>query len=427
VVTFVSIFLWLVTGVHPVEVAVEASVVSVEIILDGKTVGVITGPAWTIECDFGPVLRPHELVAVARNEAGLELGRTRQVVNLPRPKAEVEIVLEESSSGRPEAVRVVTQNALWLEPEIVEVTFDQQLLTGDGDRFSLPEYDPDETHLLSAEARFPGGVTARDDISFSERLGGRVTTELTAVPIVVEGKRRPQPADFEGSLRARGQVLTVAAVERPGARVYLVRDVRAWPTVQSIGIEMAELSRRKRNTSLEFATELSSEMDRFFLVVPNAIRRGDLEIFPVVGPYHLRNFNLPWLASHLYSRDAAVAGQKLAAAVAVAGVRAARDGSPRTVVLMLSENVVDASVDRATDVREYLRALNVPLVVWTTGDDFGAGWGPSIDVASRRRLKRAGENLLKSLYRQWIVWVEGRHLPNEIELDENVKGFRLAN
>ena len=45
----------------------------------------------------------------------------------------------------------------------------------------------------------------------------------------------------------------------------------------------------------------------------------------------------------------------------------------------------------------------------------GAG---SIDKASRR--------LLKSLDRQWIVWVEGRQLPYEIEIADNELGIRLA-
>jgi hypothetical protein len=432
-VTFVSLFLWLIAGIHPVEVAVEGPVASVEILLDGEKVGVAMPPDWRLDCDFGAALRPHELVAVALDETGAELNRARQVVNLPRPKAEVEIVLEESSSGRPEAVQVVTQNALWLEPEIVEVTFDQQLLTGDGGRFSLPEYDPDETHLLSVEARFPDGVTARDDISFSGRYGGRVATELTAVPIVVEGKRRPKPAELEGSLRARGQALRVAAVERPGARVYLVRDYGAWPTMQAINFEMIRRSpwlegaALKRGTRLESAEELSPEIDRFHLVVPNAIRRRKLEVFPVVGPYHLRPIDLSWLASHVYSQDAAVEGQKVAAAVAVAGVRAARDGGPRTVILMLSENVADASVDRAGDVREYLRALRVPLVVWSTaGGGTAGGWGEAAEVSDETSLNKASKRVLKELKRQWIVWVEGRYLPGEIELDQNAQDIRLA-
>ena len=339
----------------------------------------------------------------------------------------MEIVLEGSSSGRPEAVRILTQHYLWFEPEIVEVTFGQKLLTGDGGRFSLPEYDPDETHLLSVETRFPDGVTARDDISFSGRYGGRVATELIAVPIVVEGKRQLKPAELEGSLRARGQALTIAAVERPGADVYLVRDSGAWPTLRSIGIEIADLSRWKGRTGLESAMELSPKGDLLHFVVPNAVRRHGLEIFPVLVPYHLRRYNLPWIVSHLESPYEPVEDQKLASAVAVAGVRAARDGNPRTVILVLSENVADASVDRARDVRGYLRSLRVPLVVWSTaGDQAAGGWGEAAEISDQDSLKKASKRLVKELKRQWIVWVEGRHLPSDIKLDKNALGFRLA-
>ena len=59
-VTFLSLFLWLMTDVHPVKVAVDPAVASVEIILDGKTIGVATEPEWEVECDFGGRLRPHE-------------------------------------------------------------------------------------------------------------------------------------------------------------------------------------------------------------------------------------------------------------------------------------------------------------------------------------------------------------------------------
>ena len=64
-VTFLSLFLWLMTDVHPVKVAVDPGVASVEIFLDGEGIGVATAPKWEIKCDFGDRLRPHELVAVA--------------------------------------------------------------------------------------------------------------------------------------------------------------------------------------------------------------------------------------------------------------------------------------------------------------------------------------------------------------------------
>ena len=51
---FATLFLSLVTGIHPVEVVVTDPVVSVEIVLDGQTVGVIEGEPWRINCNFGP-------------------------------------------------------------------------------------------------------------------------------------------------------------------------------------------------------------------------------------------------------------------------------------------------------------------------------------------------------------------------------------
>ena len=65
-VTFVSLFLWLMTDVHPVQVAVDPTVVSVEIVLDGAIIGVARAPRWRVDCDFGEQIRPHELVTVGR-------------------------------------------------------------------------------------------------------------------------------------------------------------------------------------------------------------------------------------------------------------------------------------------------------------------------------------------------------------------------
>ena len=74
-VTFVSLFLWLVTGVQTVEVATEAPVARVEFRLDGEHVGEVTDNRRKIQIDFGPTLEPHELVAVAYDASGAEVGR----------------------------------------------------------------------------------------------------------------------------------------------------------------------------------------------------------------------------------------------------------------------------------------------------------------------------------------------------------------
>jgi len=133
-VTFISLFLWLMTDVHQVEVSVDPLVASVEIVLDGRSIGVATAPRWSVRCDFGEKPRPHELVAVAFGEDGVELGRARQLVNLPRPDAEVEIVLEGANPETPEQLRVITESSERLDPLAVFVNFDGRALLSSGGR-----------------------------------------------------------------------------------------------------------------------------------------------------------------------------------------------------------------------------------------------------------------------------------------------------
>jgi hypothetical protein len=437
-VTFLSIFLWLMTGVHPVKVAVDPGVASVEIFLDGESVGVATEPRWEVKCDFGQRLLPHELLAVARDDKGQELGRAVQLVNLPRDDAEVEIVFEGESPEGPTMLRVVTESAERVEPLAVFVTFDGLLLREDSNgRFQLPTYDPRRTHIVSAEGFFPEGVTARRDIMFGGVYGGIVATELTAVPVILEKNRKLEVEEFQGLLLARGMAVSVAAVDRPGARVYMVRDHGAWLSLRSAGrvidrrdqelqkVWTGELSRVLRESRV--SEEIPPQKDRFYLVIPNPSNSRGLALFPVLQPFGIKRWGMPWLTTHIVSKRAAVPGQRLAEAVALAGLRAAADGCPRTVVLVIDEDVVDNSGYRPPAVREYLQALRVPLVVWSTNRERPPGpWGEAESITGLSSIEKASRHLLRDLGRQWIVWVEGNHLPHKIELAENEKGIRLA-
>ena len=437
-VTFLSLFLWLMTDVHPVKVAVDPGVASVEIFLDGVVIGVATDPKWEVECDFGQQLRPHELVAVARDETGQEVGRASQLVNLPRAEAEVEVIFEGEAPDAPTVLRVITESAERLEPLATFVNFDGLMLREEGKgRFPLPTYDPGQIHIVSAEGHFPDGISARRDIIFGGAWGGRVVTELTAVPVILAGNRGLAVEEFQGLLHTRGFAVKVAAVERLGARVYMVRDHGVWPSLRSAGgvidrrdrevrgATMGQLSRVLQNARV--SGEIPPQRDRFYLVVPNPTSSRGLALFPVLQPFDLKRFGMPWLTTHVISARAAVPGQRLAEAVALAGLRAAADGCPRTVVLVIGDDVVDHSGYRPQAVREYLRALRVPLVVWSTqrhgsSDD----WGEAEVANGLSSIEKASRRLLKNLGRQWIVWVEGRHLPHEIELVDNQKGIRLA-
>jgi hypothetical protein len=437
-VTFVSLFLWLMTQAHPVEVAVDPGVASVEIFLDGESIGVATAPGWRVQCDFGERVRPHELVAVAHDQEGLELGRAYQLVNLPRPDAEVEIVLEDGVAGAQSTLRVVAENRERLEPLAVFVTVDGvPLRRGGAGRFVLPDHDSGQVQIVGAEVHFPDGVTARADVTIGGTYGSRVTTELTAVPIVTDRRWRPKVADLQGLVRVRGEAVPVAAIEQPGARIYVVRDHETWPALRRTGYAWdrrrfgvrGRFWRRLGETGAhpETSVEIPADKDRFYLVVPNPTHSRGLALFPIIEPFEVKRFGMPWLSTHVLSPEASVTGQRLGEAVAVAGVQAVGGGCPRAVVLMLSEGAVDSGRFQPEAVREYLHALRVPLVVWSTdGGHVVTDWGPVEDVSSEGPLNKASRHLLKELGRQWIVWVEGRHLPSEIELDDRARGFRLA-
>jgi len=440
-VTFISLFLWLVVDTLPVEVAVDPGVASVEIFLDQRSIGVIEGPPWQLKCDFGSTLRPHELVAVARGEDGVELGRAEQLVNLPRSNAEAQIVFEGGETGHPTAIRVVAENGERLKPLAVFATFDgRSLVRGPANRFVLPDHDPLQIHIVSVEAHFPDGVTARQDVTFGGTYGSRVATELTAVPVVTDEAELPPVEALQGLFRVHGKPVTVAAVEQPGVRLYVVRDQGAWPYLRRIGQHADQRARRishdtmqqfrdsRRDSTSDFAdSELPADKSSFHLVLANPTYSRGLMLFPVGQPLDIKRWGLPWLVTHVMNDEESISGQRLAEAVAVAGVRAAGDGRPRAVVLVLSDRPSDEGIYDAAAVRDYLRALHVPLAVWSVerGAEDGA-WGPVADISDLGKLTRVSRRMMKGVERQWVVWIEGRLLPSAIELAPNSIGLELA-
>ena len=324
---------------------------------------------------------------------------------------------------------MITESAERLQPLADFVTFDGVMLREDGDgRFLLPPYDQRQVHIVSAEGRFPEGVTARSDLTFGGLYGGRVATELTAVPVVVDEKRKLAAAELQGLFKARGENLRVAAVEQEGAEVYMVRDHGAWPILRKIGRVIDRRNRLMRPIRKVWTTDdIPPNRDRFYLVVPNPEPSRGLWLFPILQPFDIEQWGLPWLATHIISQQAAMPGQSLAEAVAVAGLRAAASGFPRVVVLVIGDEAPDYSSYRPRAVREYLRTLRVPLVVWSVEENPSANpWGLAGPTTGLGSIHRTSRRLLKSLEKQWIVWVEGRHLPYEIELAENELGIRLA-
>lgn len=438
-IAFVTLFLGLTLGAYPVEVSVEGPVAAVELLLDGASVGRIAGPPWTGQIDFGSALQPHELVARALDSQGQEISRTRQWVNLPRPEAEVEIVLEAARGGRPDAARLNWQSRTGAEPLSVRLTFDDQALTvGASGRAALPEYNPAAVHVLSAEVRFPASVVARKDAVFGGQYGSQISSELTAIPVQVSRGRLPQPEAMRDWFLANGQPLTLAAVDQDPGEVIVIRDLGASKALEDLGEVRPRRTQgpdgvvRTEREYLRFEMGLRKEDEiRFLWPVPRTFSGAGLpaELFDQSRAFTLQDGGLHWLLTRVFATEMP-GKQRLADAVAVAGLQAMAGNRPRAVVLVLSGSPEDSSRYDPATVRRYLASIRVPLFVWAV--EKGAAespaltaWGKVEDASNLNRFRSAVARLRDTLEAQRVVWVEGTHLPQAISLAPTAVGINL--
>jgi hypothetical protein len=433
-IAFLTLFLGLTLGPQPIELTVIGPVASVELLLDGAPAGRLTGPPWRGEINFGSSLVPHELVARGLDEQGIEVTRAQQWINLPRPPAEVEILLENEAAGRPAAARLTWQSLTGESPSAIAVTFDDKPLTlASGGRVQLPAWDPEASHVLTAELRFSGAVTARQDVVFGGRWGEQVATELTAVPVRLRpGQALPAPERMQGWFRAGGRSLNVAAVDEGPAELLVVRDLaiqnaldkllaggsRARPTLNMRGAEFDQRSPDYRRFSMTLPKQ---DTVRLIWPVAKAIAGASLpvELFDTSRDLDAREGGLLWFLARSIPGVGDPSRQRLADAVAVAGLQALYANRRRAVLLVLSEQPVDTSRSDPALVRRYLEAIRVPLVVWTLGDPASpaaTAWGVAEKISAVGRMQKAFSRLEQELAGQRIVWVDGRLLPQAIEL-----------
>jgi hypothetical protein len=436
-IAFVTLFLGLISGVYPIEVKVGGPVAAVELMLDGAPAGRIAGPPWVARVDLGADLRPRRLTARGLDAEGNEIARVTQWVNLPRPPAEVEIVLEKREDGVPRAALLTWQSVNGVKPVSIGVSLDGQPLVVDGQgRAALPARDLTVTHVLSAELWFPPGLLARKDVVYGGEYGSEVSAELTAVPVHLHrGAFLPPSEGLQGWFAAGGQPLPVAAVEDGPGKVVFVRV----PGGTEIQDKLVPVRRRSAAPSLRneprFGGEdrlrsLRHEMRlgkedrvRFLSLSSSAYRdsRVPAELFDMSRELPYEDGGLFWhLTNSRVLADAEGRERRIADAVAVAGLQAAAENYRRAVVLVLGREEEDASrYDPAT----------VPLFVWSLyGPNTPAAkrWGGAEDVSTVFKLSAAVARLRGGLESQRIVWLEGRHLPQAIALSTNARGVDLV-
>jgi hypothetical protein len=411
-IAFLTLFLGLTLGSQPVELNVTGPVAAVELLLDGAPVARFDGPPWKGQIDFGQALLPHELVARALDETGTEISRVRQWVNLPRPHAEMEILFEHGEGGRRVAGRLIWRSLTGESPSALAVTFDGKPLIPDAEgRFVLPPHGLETAHVLSVEARFSGSLVARKDVAFGGELGDEVSTELTAVPVRLRpGEKLPPPERMRGWFLSGGKPLPVAAVEEGPAELFVVRDFAA----------VDALPRLDSGGGSRFFLRLGEEdIVRFVLPVARVVSGSGLpsELFDMSRDLGAKDGGLLWFLNRFLPQVDDPGKQRLADAVAVGGLQALYGNRRRAVLLVLADRPTDLSRSNPALVRRYLESIRVPLFVWTLGDPASAGaWGEGVKVSSTAKMRKAFARLEKELATQRIIWLDGRHLPQSIEL-----------
>jgi hypothetical protein len=188
--------------------------------------------------DFGAPA-PHELVAVARDAGGAEIGRAVQRINIPRSLAEATLTLLPGTGGRGRTARLAWASAQSEKPERIELTMDGQLLEpGDLEKIVLPDFRPADVHVLRAILDFKGGEKATTELLVGgvkrgtpngpEAMRGETQAELTAIPVVFKG-RPPKESEMDGWFLADGQPVHVEAVEESAGDIVVVMDEKVGP------------------------------------------------------------------------------------------------------------------------------------------------------------------------------------------------------
>lgn len=419
---FASLFLGLVFGTNTVEVAVDETVARVEIFLDDARIGSLEAPPWSLEADFGDQLAPRRLEAVAFDAAGKERARAVQWLNLPQPRAAISVVLEPKEGGGRWA-RVTWESAAGAEPKEVEASLDSvPLEVGDPRRIALPAVDEESLHLLQIEMRFDDRVRSRADVTFGGAYVDQVSTEITALPIIATGKspRAPRLDEVQSWFTKNGERLDVIAVERGAAEIIFVMG-RPFPHF------LDPFGRGKVPKSLELPKGI---LARFVSPIPTTSEgvANTFNLFPVSPPYDRSVADLYHMLTGI-SRSAEPGPPRPAAATAVAGLAAFESRRRRTVVLIPPARPGGEADLSPHHARGYLERLRVPFEVWDPEDDpkIDHGiWGPVRAVDGLDALAKAFEQTVEKLDRQWIVWLDGRHLPQAVELTAAAAGFEIA-
>ncbi len=431
-ISFVTLFLGLIFGPQPIELAVGEEVASVEIVIDGTVVARLDGAPWVVEHDFGRAVVPHHLVAIGLDQEGREVGRASQHLNLPRRPVEVTIVVRGDPEGKSSIADISWESRSGAKPLAVQAELDgASVAVEELSEILLPPHDPLELHFLQVAVEFDDGTRTTSELAFGGAHLDTVSSQLTAIPVELHGRGKlPKPEKLTGWFAAGAASPRVLSTETGSAEILVVRsrlsvgDLR-WAQKQEMSKALPDAHWRRSRL-------FGSHDWRLRMIWPIArSETGNLtpfDLFPYSEPGPDETGSLVRWITETDPPKELRGHQRIADAVAVAGVTAAGTNRRRAVVVILGQHEADASAVEPEIASGYLRALRVPLFVWTTRpeSESGRGWGTAQDVSTAAGLKQAVEGVLAALERQRVVWLAGDYRPQEVELTRQADGVRLT-
>jgi hypothetical protein len=396
-IAFLTLFLGLVSGPQPIDLHVDEAIKSVRILVDGREVKTLSQPPWHAVLDFGKDIVPRELVAVGYDSDGSEVGRAVQILNVPRPTADFEIVLEHGKAAAALRWRHLT-NA---RPKKATMTVDGTPLHVDESlRAVLPRLDPEVPHVIAAQIEFADGFTARRELVLSGGLSDNIGSQLT--PIAVRAVASDAPQAFDRCFSAHGTGVRTAAVEKPRGLVIIVQDPDPHVARLLAGLWERDPLARTAVFGSDTAEEIIWPIARRFVddsrmsLLFEHTKDVDAASHPVASI----------LTTAYAGTESSSVPLQFADAVAVAGVKVVAGGLRRAVVLVAGD-APDASRHDPLVVRRYLTSIGVPLFVWSLHErpDLAAAWGEIDEISSPSDLRRAVERVRSALNSQRIAWV----------------------
>jgi len=400
-IVFVSLFLGLVSGTQWVEMRADPEVRSIRITLDGREVASLRRPPWQTAVDLGGGLAPGELVATGFNDHNEPIARASQVLNLPRPVAELELVVHREQN-MPALVSLVWRHREHEQPRRATISVDGSPLRVTREFTArLPSFKGEHPHVIAAEMRFTDSTVARCDHVIQGGFSDEVGTQLTPIALHRVPSSTPTEA-LDGCLTVNGKAVRATAADNSDALLIVVKDP---DPAEARSIFRGPTSRLKKELPLDADTSI-------FFVWPIASKikepgEPETRLFVQSGKRKATDNGMPWLLTLGLPRRSFDGPRLVADAVAVAGVRAVRSARRRAVILLLSAEL-DESHYQPAAVRRYLASIGVPLFVWSLSGprpDLANSWGAVDDISTRDQLSAAVAKVRRSLDEQRIAWV----------------------